>query len=107
MANNKGTTLYSTATTNEGRENEMIALAVNLAEQQLRNGTASSSVITHYLKLATEKEKLEREKIRSEVLLAEKKGKAYDDAHDTDDLYRQVIDAMRGYTNATPDDGFI
>ena len=55
--------LPSEATTSEKRENELIALAVDLAEEQLRAGTASSQVITHFLKLATEKEKLEREKL--------------------------------------------
>ena len=45
----------------EARENQMIALAVDLAEEQLRNGTASSQVITHYLKLGSTKEKIEKE----------------------------------------------
>ena len=49
------------AITPEARENQMIALAVDLAEKQLIEGTASSQVITHYLKLATTKEKIERE----------------------------------------------
>ena len=35
----------------EARENQLIDLAVNLAEQQLLDGTASSQVITHFLKL--------------------------------------------------------
>ena len=49
------------ATNPEDRENQMIALAVNLAEQQLRDGTASSQVITHYLKLGSTKERLEKD----------------------------------------------
>ena len=58
------------ALTPEGRDNQMMSLAINLAEEQLRNGTASSQVITHYLKMAAnkEKEKLEREKLASGYL---------------------------------------
>ena len=54
------------ALTPESRENQLIALAVNLAEQQLRDGTASSQVITHYLKLGSTKADLEREKLKRE-----------------------------------------
>ena len=47
------------ALTPEARENQLISLAVDLAEQQLRDGTASSQVITHYLKLGSTREKTE------------------------------------------------
>ena len=49
------------ATSPEARENQLISLAVDLAEQQLMKGTASSQVITHYLKMGSTKEKLEKE----------------------------------------------
>ena len=52
------------ALTPEARENQLVSLAINLAEQQLRDGTASSQVITHYLKLGSQKERLEREKLQ-------------------------------------------
>ena len=55
------------ALTPEARENQLISLAIDLAEQQLRDGTASSQVITHYLKLGSTKEKLEREKLKNEI----------------------------------------
>ena len=51
------------ATTPEARENQMVSLAIDLAEKQLAEGTASSQVITHYLKLATSREQLEKEKL--------------------------------------------
>ena len=51
------------ALTPEARENQLVSLAVDLAEQQLRDGTASSQVITHYLKLGSTKERLEKEKL--------------------------------------------
>ena len=49
------------ALTPEARENQMISLAVDLAEKQLMEGTASSQVITHYLKLGSTKERIEKE----------------------------------------------
>ena len=61
------------ALTPEARENQMIALAVDLAEKQLLEGTASSQVITHYLKLGTTKEKLEREILEKQKALIEAK----------------------------------
>ena len=51
------------ATSVEARENQLISLAVDLAERQLSEGTASSQVITHYLKLGTTKDRLEKEKL--------------------------------------------
>ena len=57
----KESTVYSAALTPEARENQLISLAVNLAEKQLREGTASSQVITHYLKLGSTKERMEKE----------------------------------------------
>ena len=59
------------ATTPEARENQLISLAVDLAEKQLREGTASSQVISHYLKLGTSREQLEQERLRRENKLLE------------------------------------
>ena len=55
------------AMSEEGRENQLIAMAINLAEKQLREGTASSQVITHFLKLGTQAAKLEKEKQSNQV----------------------------------------
>ena len=71
----KGTSrVMRPALTPEARENQLIYLATDLAEKQLREGTASSQVITHYLKLGSTKEKLQREKLEEE----NKPSKAYD-----------------------------
>ena len=81
----------------EARENQMISMAVSLAEQQLRDGTASSQIITHYLKLGTMKEQLELEKTRAEVELMKAKAKAISDAEERDQMYKKAIEAMRIY----------
>lgn len=82
----------------EARENQLIALAVDCAEQQLRDGTASSQVITHYLKLGSTREKLEREKLMRENKVLEAKAKAYDESKEIKKLYVDAINAMRNYT---------
>ena len=86
------------AITPEGREDQMIAYAINLAEEQLRNGTASSQVITHYLKLGSMKEKYEKKKLQEEIKLLEAKTEAIKADREKNELYAQVIEAIRTYT---------
>ena len=95
------------ALTPEARENQMISLAVDLAEQQLRDGTASAQVITHYLKLGATTARLEKEKLERENKLLEAKTKALESAERTEALYADAINAMKlygGYGNETTED---
>lgn len=85
------------ALTPEGRENQMIALAVDLAEQQLRDGTASSQVITHFLKLGSTKERLEMEKLKKENDLLIVKKEAIESAKRMEELYSDAINALKTY----------
>lgn len=85
------------ALTPEARENQLINLAVDCAEKQLRDGTASSQVITHFLKLATVREQLEREKLEEENKLLKAKTKAYESADEIKVLYSEALKAMRTY----------
>lgn len=85
------------AITPEARENQLVSLAVNLAEKQLRDGTASSQVITHYLKLGTEKARLENERLEEENKLLRAKTKALEDAQEIKALYEDALKAMRNY----------
>lgn len=85
------------ATTPEGRENELIALSFDLAEQQLREGKASTQVIVHYLKRGSLRDKLETEKLRAENdLLRARIAQAGQDGKQ-EELYREAINAMREY----------
>lgn len=86
------------AITPEARENQMIALAIDLAEEQLRNGTASSQVITHYLKLGTTISRLELEKIKNENELLKAKTESLQKTQNIDRLYSEAIDAMKRYS---------
>lgn len=86
------------ATTDEAREGQLISLASDLAERQLHDGTASSQVITHFLKLGTTREKLEQERLRRENLLLEAKVDAMASAKRIEELYETALNAMREYS---------
>ena len=85
------------ATTLEARENQLIAAAVDLAEEQIRSGTASSQVITHYLKLGSTREKLEQAKILQENELLKAKVQSIESAKKVEELYSEALAAMRSY----------
>lgn len=80
------------------RENNMIALSEALAEKQLREGTASSQVICHYLKLGSQQNQLEMEKLRNENELLKKKVEALDAQIETEASYVDAINAMKKYS---------
>ena len=82
----------------EARENQLIALAVDLAEKQLMEGTASSQVITHYLKLGTAKEKIEREIMEKQKELLEAKAENLRSAKKVEELYINALNAMKNYS---------
>lgn len=88
------------ASSQEDREIRCVNLAMDVAEQQLLNGTASSQVICHFLKLGTIKEQEEVEKLRRENDLLEAKRKAYESAEDIKALYGEAIDAMKIYSGS-------
>lgn len=82
----------------EAREAQMINLAIDLAEKQLREGTASSQVLTHYLKLGTTKYELEKEKIKHENKKMEAQTKSLESGEEMKILYDKAIKAMRNYS---------
>lgn len=103
MAKVKGSGTNSTkksrpAMTPEAKENQMISLAIDLAEQQLRDGTASSQVITHYLKLGSTKERIEKEILEKQKDLISAKTKALESAEEMKVLYERALKAMRNYS---------
>lgn len=85
------------AQTPEARENQLISLATDLAEKQLREGTASSQVIVHYLKLATQKEKLEQEMLAKKTELVTAQTESLQAAKRVEELYENALKAMREY----------
>lgn len=94
------------ALTPEARENQLISLAVDLAEKQLREGTASSQVITHYLKLGSTKERIEKEILEKQKELIEAKTKSYQSAEEMKELYTSALEAMKRYSGHGDSDDY-
>ena len=86
------------AQTAESREQQMISLSVNLAEKQLREGTASSQIICHYLKLGSMKERREREKLEEEIKLLRAKTEELQTAKHIEELYSEAIQSFGLYS---------
>jgi len=81
----------------EARENQLISLAIDAAERELMKEHPSNQVVLHYLKLATTKNQLEKEKLRKENLLLEAKADAVKSAAKSEEMYRNAIEAMQIY----------
>ena len=90
------------ATTPEGRENQLVTAAIDLAEEQIREGTASSQVITHFLKLGSTREQLEQERLEHENELTRVKIEAIESQKRVEELYMEALSAMRSYAGNAP-----
>lgn len=88
----------------EESETRCIAYATRLAEQQLADGTASSQIITHYLKLGSEKSRYEAEKLKYETELIKAKTKAVESQQQTEELIRDAVKAFKHYNGQDEDD---
>lgn len=85
------------AKTPEARENQMINYAIDLAEKQLRDGTASSQVITHFLKLGSTKEAIEKEILQEQKKLITAKTEDLGTNKRMEEVYTKALNAMRSY----------
>ena len=92
------------ALTKEGREQQLIAKAERLAEKKLEDGTASPQIIVHYLRLATEKARLEQELVRAQVDLAKAKTESYESAARIEELFTNAEAAFKRYSGASDDE---
>src|SRR5207344_3621412 len=90
------------ATTPEARENQMVSYAHDLAEKQIRNGSASSQVITHFLKLGSTRERLEQQRLEYENELTRVKIEALESQKRVEELYMEALSAMRSYAGDLP-----
>jgi hypothetical protein len=92
------------ANTVKGREDQLISLAVDLAEKQMIEGTASSQVVTHFLKLGSSREKLEQQRLESENQLLTAKIEAMAAGKRIEELYFEALNAMKTYSGQDPTD---
>ena len=88
----------------EARENQVISLAVDLAEKQIREGTASSQVITHYLKLGSTRERAEKEILMQKKILMEAQVEQLKSQKHIEELYEGALKAMRTYAGQNDDE---
>ena len=92
------------ATTPEGREQQMVSLAFDLAQAQLEDGTASAQVITHFLKFGSSQNALEKEKLRKENLLMQARVDQISASAQNSELYQEAINMMKIYTGEELED---
>ena len=92
------------ATSPEGRENQMSALAEALSEKRMREGTASSQEILYWIKAGSERERLERDKLRSEVQKLQAQKEALDSGKRIEALYSDAMKAVKTYRGERDDD---
>lgn len=90
------------ATTPEERENQLVALAFDLTEKRMKDGSASAQEVTHFLKLGSSREQLEQARIAAEVELAKAKMENMASAARVEELYGEAINAMRRYSGQAP-----
>lgn len=90
------------ATSPEQREIQLADAAYDLAEEQIETGTASSQVITHFLKMGSSRERLEQERMRHEVELMEVKKQQLEGQKRVEEMYANALEAMRGYSGLSP-----
>ena len=89
--------------TPESRENQLISLAIDLAEKQLKEGTASSQVISHFLKLGSTTSMLEKQKLAKNLDLITAKTDAIKSGKVIEELYTNALAAMRKYSGNNTD----
>lgn len=92
------------ARTPEGRESQLVNMAMLQAEQQLRDGTAPPSVLVHFLRLGSMREELERLKMTREIELLQAKRENLDTMKELETLYNQAIEAHRSYRSSADED---
>jgi hypothetical protein len=88
---------YRKALSSEARENQLIALAMDTVEERMRNGTASSQEIVHFLRLGSSLAKLQKKEIEERIELDKAKVKAYESSEEFKQLYEDAIKAMKSY----------
>lgn len=94
----------SPARTPEEREDQLASAAYDLAEEQIHDGTASSQVITHFLKAGSRRERMEQMRMEHEIELMEVKKKELESRERMEGLFTEAIQAMRSYQGAPPDE---
>ena len=86
------------ALTPEARENQLIAEAIDLVEQRILNGTASSQETTHFLKLGSTKAQYEKEVLKMQRDLMQAKIDNIKSYEKNEEFQQQVIEMFKKYS---------
>ncbi len=92
------------ATTPEGREQQLIALAMEATEKRIRNGTATAQELVHFLKAGSPTAKLERQILEKQKELISAKTEAMESQKRVEELYSNALAAMRSYSGSAGED---
>lgn len=90
------------ATTLEGREDQLIAAAMNLVESRIEEGTASAQETVHFLKLGSVRNQLEQSKLKAENEMLMARVKDMESRSSSEGLYAEALAAFRGYSGQEP-----
>lgn len=90
------------AATLEGRENQLIAAAMDLVERRISEGSASAQETVHFLRLGSVKSQLENDKLRQENIVLQTRVKEMESRTSSEGLYSEALRAFRGYSGAEP-----
>lgn len=85
----------------DSRENQLISLAMDVAEQQMRDGTASPQLIAHFLKLGSSENRFKMRKLQREIDLLEAKKESLESSQRIEEMYAKAMDAMKSYRGET------
>jgi hypothetical protein len=94
------------ASTPDGREQQLISLAEDYAEKQLRDGSAPAQVVTHFLKLGSSRERAEQERLRNENLLLSARIEEMARHQRIEELYTEALNAMRSYSGQEVEEAY-
>lgn len=98
------TDTYLRATTSEGRENELVDMAYQEVARRIANHEATAAELVHFLKMGSEKERLEREKLETETELQKAKTVAINESRSMEDIAKKAIDAIKLYSGNEEDE---
>lgn len=90
------------ATTLEGREDQLIAAAMDLAERRISEGTASAQETVHFLKLGSVRNQLEQSKLNAENDMLQARVKEMESRQSSEGLYARALAAFKGYSGQEP-----
>lgn len=95
-----GDKVYPPATTPEARESQLVAMAYDLAEKRMRDGTASAQEVVHFLRMGSQKDQLERDIMREQKKLVTAKTGSYETGKHLEELYDKMMNALKSYNGA-------